>query len=262
MGRHSKIKPKRSLTSRKRSKDVESSREGGEFAQGLPEPLREEVEEYMPRGLRDLLRRSGSLNPQKAAVVMEQRVQKRKEREAAAEAKANAPPPPKRKREMGVLVAGQQQGSGARALQGDAQQSADGQRPGKRQRNELVSGSGGTRAGLAAAPLPANTKRQKQAAQAAQAGGARKQATAFKSGSAAKFGETNDAPPVLAFSQKLLKKAKEHASTAAQAAAQAAAAEREAAIAEERARVIANYKASRAGPKQMHKVPEFVTRVY
>lgn len=244
----SKIKPKRSLASRKRAKNVDGAREGVAFTKGLPEPLRPEVEGCMSRKLRDLLRRVGSLNPKKAEEV---RLQREQRRVAAIEARANSESKP--------TLSNKRKHGSALSAPADQQQAAS-NRPLKRPRD-------GSAPPLRAVPAkPAESKQRARPELAARRDSARPP-TAFKSGGRVKFGETNAAPPDLAFSQRLLKKAAAHSGAAAAQAARAieptaaAARERERvrALAIERERVIAAYRASR-GPHQMQQVPAFVER--
>ncbi|KAG8459406.1 hypothetical protein KFE25_013042 [Diacronema lutheri] len=278
MPKSSKIKPKRSLASRKRAKNIDGAREGAAFATGLPEPLRPEVDGCMSRKLRDLLRRVGSLNPAKAEEVRQQREQRRAAAaEAQASGEASAPAHTKRKRQPGAQPPS--------ALEPAAAAAPRGARKRKRRRTdgggEAPERVGARATDVAARPAPPHAQSPGAHATAtaervrAAPGGARPRApTAFKSGGRAKFGETNAAPPDLSFSRRLLQKAvsahtrpggagapqPRRVDAHGQTMAAARERERERALAVERERVIASYKAARAGPNQMQAVPAFVPR--
>jgi hypothetical protein len=266
----SKIKPKRSLASRKRGKQLGDG--DANWTQGLPEPLRKEVEGCMSRKLRDLLRRTGgSLNPSVAADKQKLRLAKRAaEEEARAAQQATAKPAngakkrpaPRADAPAGPAPArpkrprGQDDGDDSyREAPPPAHPFAEGGGAGKRPKTFAAAakpsgGGGGGKGG------------------GGQGGGRPPPSAVFKTGKAARFGETNAAPPELAFSQRLLKKAAAHAATGGAAAKPSPSGvelERARALAEQREQVRANYQAAKATashgrPASFQRVPEFVPR--
>jgi hypothetical protein len=258
----SKIRPKRSLASRKRGKELGAD---ANFTKGLPEPLRPEVEGCMSRKLRDLLRRSGgSLNPSIAA-------EKRKAREERRAAEEEAQAQLAQQRPSGSVAAKRSPGpverepaAHDRAPDAKRQRKANGRDVGDAGHADKPQAEGAS-TGESARALPASKSAGPVARVAAKHNPIAKSArpaAAFKTGGKAKFGETNSAPPDLQFSQRLLKKAQAHGATPPVTRPSAAELERIRSLAAEKERVVANYKAARsANPSAFQKVPEFQCRV-